>query len=198
MLLNRVEGRIFAIKDRCLHRGVTLSDRIECYSKQTISCWYHGWTYRWDSGKLVDILTNPKSVQIGRHALKTYHVEEVQGVVFVYVGDGEPHALLEDVPPGFLDADRAIEGQHRLVAANWRMGAENGFDAGHVFIHKSSILLDGNDIALPLGFAPGDADQLTRSEITPGAPIGVFDLLGEHSVPVFEGVVEGETAVRGP
>src|SRR3546814_16126712 len=77
------------------------------------------------------------------------------------------------------------------------MGAENGFDAGHVFIHKSSILLDGNDIALPLGFAPGDADQLTRSEITPGAPIGVFDLLGEHSVPVFEGVVEGETAVRG-
>src|SRR3546814_5287061 len=37
MLLNRVEGRIFAIKDRCLHRGVTLSDRIECYSKQTIS-----------------------------------------------------------------------------------------------------------------------------------------------------------------
>src|SRR3546814_13585497 len=74
------------------------------------------------SGKLVDILTNPKSVQIGRHALKTYHVEEVQGVVFVYVGDGEPHALLEDVPPGFLDADRAIEGPHRLVAANWRMG----------------------------------------------------------------------------
>src|SRR3546814_16629315 len=70
-------------------------------------------------------------------------------------------------------------------------------DAGHVFIHKSSILLDGNDIALPLGFAPGDADQLTRSEITPGAPIGVFDLLGEHSVPVFDGVVEGETAVRG-
>src|SRR3546814_8834304 len=37
----------------------------------------------------------------------------------------------------------------------------------------------------------------SRSEITPGAPIGVFDLLGEHSVPVFEGVVEGETAVRG-
>src|SRR3546814_5640369 len=91
MLLNRVEGRIFAIKDRCLHRGVTLSDRIECYSKQTISCWYHGWTYRWDSGKLVDILTNPKSVQIGRHALKTYHVEEVQGVVFVYVGRSEEH-----------------------------------------------------------------------------------------------------------
>src|SRR3546814_11000130 len=83
------------------------------------------------------MLTNPKSGQIGRHALKTYHVEEVQGVVFVYVGDGEPHALLEDVPPGFLDADRAIEGQHRLVAANWRMGAENGFDAGHVFIHQS-------------------------------------------------------------
>src|SRR3546814_21006562 len=159
MLLNRVECRIFAIKDRCLHRGVTLSDRIECYSKQTISCWYHVWTYRWDSGKLVDILTNPKSVQTGCHALKTYHVEEVQGVVFVYVGDGEPHALLEDVPTGFLDADRAIEGQHCSVAATWRMGTETSSDAVHLFIPTSPNILHENETALPLVSPPATADK---------------------------------------
>lgn len=197
ILLNRVDGQVFAIRDRCLHRGVTLSDRIECYSKQTISCWYHGWTFRWDSGALVDILTNPASVQIGRHALKVYPVREVKGVVFLFVGDVAPHDLVEDVPPGFLDADRAVDGQHRVVAANWRMGAENGFDAGHVFIHKSSVLLAGNDIALPLGFSPGDPEQLTRSEVAPGSPKGVYDLLGEHSVPVFEGAIDGETVVTG-
>ena len=80
LLINRIDGRAYAIKDRCLHRGVTLSDRLECHTKDTITCWYHGWTYRWDSGRLVDILTNPQSVQIGRHALKTYPVEEAQGV----------------------------------------------------------------------------------------------------------------------
>jgi len=197
ILVNRSDGNLFAIKDRCLHRGVTLSDRIECHSKHTISCWYHGWTYRWDSGKLVDIMTNPSSVQIGRHAIRTYPVIEAKGLVFVYVGDGEPSDLAEDVPPGFLDADRAIFGKHRLVEANWRIGAENGFDAGHVFIHKDSILVKGNDIALPLGFAPGDPDQLTRAEVAAGSPKGVYDLLGEHSIPVFEGKIEGEVALMG-
>src|SRR3546814_5751155 len=115
--------------------------------------------------------------------------------LFPYTTLFRSHALLEDVPPGFLDADRAIEGQHRLVAANWRMGAENGFDAGHVFIHKSSILLDGNDIALPLGFAPGDADQLTRSEITPGAPIGVFDLRSEEHTSELQSLMRISYAV---
>jgi carbazole 1,9a-dioxygenase len=197
ILLNRIDGQVYAIKDRCLHRGVTLSDRVECYSKQTITCWYHGWTYNWDDGKLVDILTNPASLQIGRHALKTYPVREAKGFIFVFVGDEAPHDLIEDVPPGFLDEDLEVDGQHRVVAANWRMGVENGFDAGHVFIHKSSILLDGNDIALPLGFAPGDAEQLTRSSLEPGAPKGVYDLLGEHSVLVMEGRIGGETVIHG-
>jgi carbazole 1,9a-dioxygenase terminal dioxygenase component len=197
ILLNRIDGAVYALKDRCLHRGVQLSDRVECLSKTTITCWYHGWTYRWDSGELVDIITNPKSAQIGRHSLRSYKVQEAKGVVFVFVGDGEPPALSEDVPPGFLDPDRVVFGQHRMVAANWRLGAENGFDAGHVFIHKNSILLKGNDIALPLGFAPGSADQLTRSEIEDGKPKGVYDLLGAHSIPVFEGTVDGEVKLHG-
>ncbi len=197
ILLNRIDGKVYAIKDRCLHRGVAFSDKLECLTKDTISCWYHGWTYRWDTGKLVDILTNPQSIQIGRHNVRSYPVQEVKGIVFVYVGDREPTDLSEDVPPGFLDADRTVFGLHREVASNWRIAAENGFDAGHVYIHKDSILLKGNDIALPLGFAPGSSAQLTRSEIEPGRPKGVFDLIGEHSVPVFEGTIEGEVKIRG-
>lgn len=167
LLINRIDGRAYAIKDRCLHRGVTLSDRLECHTKDTITCWYHGWTYRWDSGRLVDILTNPQSVQIGRHALKTYPVEEAQGIVFVFVGDGDPPPLAEDVPPGFLDADRAVAGKHRIIASNWRLGAENGFDAGHVYIHKDSPLVESVDMALPLGFAPGTGGENTRRSLGP-------------------------------
>lgn len=74
------------------------------------------------------------------------------------------HEVLEQTPV------RTVFGLHREVASNWRIAAENGFDAGHVYIHKDSILLKGNDIALPLGFAPGSSAQLTRSEIEPGRP----------------------------
>ncbi|MEO0410731.1 MAG: Rieske 2Fe-2S domain-containing protein [Pseudomonadota bacterium] len=197
ILINRIDGKLYAIKDRCLHRGVTLSDKVECHSKNTISCWYHGWTYRWDTGLLVDILTNPDSVQIGRHSLKVYPVEEAKDIVFVFVGDVDAPPLSEDVPPGFLDEKRVIHGQYRNIASNWRIGAENGFDASHVFIHKDSVLVKGNDIVLPLGFSPGDPEQLTRSEIEDNKPKGVYDLLGAHSVPVFDGKIEGESAIQG-
>ena len=45
ILFKRIDGRVYAIEDRCLHRGVPLSVRPECYTKNTISCWYHGFTF---------------------------------------------------------------------------------------------------------------------------------------------------------
>src|SRR5688500_6015564 len=33
----RVDGRVYAIEDRCAHRGVRFSVRPECYTKNTIS-----------------------------------------------------------------------------------------------------------------------------------------------------------------
>src|SRR5260370_21209743 len=154
MLINRIDGQLHAIKNRCLHRGVPFSRRLQCLSKGTITCWYHGWTYEWDGGRLCDIITNPTSAQIGKHRLRTYPVREAKGMIFVYVGDADAHDLRLDVPPGFLDADVAIHGISRVVKSNWRLGAENGFDAGHVYIHKDSVLIRGNDIAMPLGFSP--------------------------------------------
>src|SRR5262249_45320296 len=55
ILFKRIDGRVFAIEDRCAHRGVPLSVRPECYTKNTISCWYHGFTYDLRDGRLVAI-----------------------------------------------------------------------------------------------------------------------------------------------
>lgn len=104
LLLNRVDGKAYCMRDRCLHRGVSFSRRPECYAKGTITCWYHGWTYSWESGELVQILTNPQSSQIGRHRIKVYPVQEAQGIVFVFLGDIDPPPLAWDVPPNFLDS----------------------------------------------------------------------------------------------
>ena len=99
LLLNRVDGKVYCIRNRCLHRGVNFSSRLECFAKGTITCWYHGWTYRWDTGDLVGILTNPESSQIGKHRIRTFPVEEAKGIVFVFMGDIAPPPLAPEPAP---------------------------------------------------------------------------------------------------
>ena len=201
VLVNRIDGQLYCVKDRCLHRGVSLAergDRIECRTKDTITCWYHGWTYQWADGKLCDILTHPGSALIGKHAIRTYPIQEAKGLVFIFLGDIDAPPLVTDTPPEFLDGEVAIRGICRIVNSNWRLGLENGFDPAHVYIHKDSILVGANDVALPLGFAPGD-QQLYRTveDDSEGGRKGVYDLLGERSVPVFEGRIHGELVREG-
>src|SRR5688500_924673 len=52
MLLKRIDGKVYAIRDRCLHRGVQFSKKLECYTHDTLTCWYHGYTYRFATGEL--------------------------------------------------------------------------------------------------------------------------------------------------
>jgi carbazole 1,9a-dioxygenase len=199
LLLNRVDGQVFALRDQCLHRGVALSRKPECYRAGTITCWYHGFTYRFSDGLLVDIVGTQSSNVIGRKRLRAFPVIEAKGLVFVFVGDPDftPPPLVEDVPPGFLDADLHVRGQWQEVGANWRVGAENGFDSTHIFIHKDSVLIGEADLALPLGLQPRSRAGFVR-QAEPGGPVGVFDNFGpEHIIPVFEGTIEGETVLTG-
>src|SRR5580704_13550983 len=97
ILFKRIDGRVYAIEDRCAHRGVAFSVRPECYTKNTISCWYHGFTYDLRSGALVAIITDPESPLIGKVTLKAYPVEEHKNLVFAFIGDEAPHPLALDL-----------------------------------------------------------------------------------------------------
>ena len=48
--------------------------KLQTYTPDTITCWYHGFTYSLLDGKLVDILTEPGSKMIGKIGIKTYPV----------------------------------------------------------------------------------------------------------------------------
>ncbi len=199
ILIRRVDGKAYAIKDQCVHKGVQLSKKIECYTKDTISCWYHGFTYRFTDGVLCGIVGVPESNVIGRRKVKTYPIEEAKGVVFVFIGDEDYMAppLMQDVPPGFLDEGIAVRGRKQDVNSNWRIGCENGFDSTHIFIHKDSILIKEADLALPLGLVPTSNDAFKIS-IEKDGPKGIFDIFSpETCVPVFEGKVEGQTVRVG-
>lgn len=199
LLIRRTKTDLFAVRDRCLHRGVKLSKKLECYTDKTITCWYHGWTYRLDNGLLTDIITDPMSKMIGTRAIKTYPVQEACGLIFVFMGDITPHELALDVPPGFLNAQRASYGIRREVGSNWRIGAENGFDTTHIFIHKDSPFITAMDAAVPLGFAHHKEPEFKIYD-DQTAPIGVVDHMADHYMPVFRATVEGKPiiATRAP
>jgi len=198
LLINRIDGKVFCIADTCLHRGVQMSEKIECYSKDTVTCWYHGWTYNFNDGKLCDILTDPNSKMIGTRALQTYFVEEAKGMIFVFLGDvaegEEPPALGLDLPPWFLDDDRYVLGIKREIESNWRLGAENGFDTTHIFIHKDSKYLTARDAPIPLGFATNQKLELDIRD-KDGESKGVVDPLMGNYQPVFDATIKGEHAL---
>ena len=196
LLLKRIDGRVYAVRDRCLHRGVQFSKKLECYTRDTLTCWYHGFTYRFTTGELINIMAVPNSKLIGRKKVKTYPVQEAKGVIFVFLGDDvtELPPLAQDVPPNFLDDDMAILGEWRTVKSNWRVGAENGFDSIHIFIHKDTVLRRYREMNFPLGHIPM-SDEIETVEETAG-PKGVIDDFHTHK-PVWEGVIDGEVVVKG-
>src|SRR5207302_9285108 len=101
IIFRRLDGKVYAMQDWCLHRGVPFSARPECYTKDTLTCWYHGFTYDMKDGALTAVLTDPACPLIGKLNLRTYPAQERQGIVWVYIGDGEPGLLEQDVQPGF-------------------------------------------------------------------------------------------------
>ncbi len=210
ILFRRVNGRVLAVQDQCVHKGVPFSRRPECYSAGSITCWYHGFTYDLDGGELTSIVTDPTSTLIGRLRLKTYPVQERQGMVFVFIGDIEPPPLEHDLPPGFLDDDLLVHphGWSREVACNWRLGAENGFDPAHAYLHRNSPLVrgfrvptvlgdariavdSGMEIVNPRREAPGACgvrllrgagEPVWKTEVTPGVEIAARYLPDERNV----------------
>ncbi len=191
VLFRRIDGVVYAIRDRCLHRGVPFSIRPECYTKHTITCWYHGFTYNWKDGRLITILTYPESALIGKISLKTYPVEEHKGLIFIFIGDLDPTPpLYEDVQPGFLDAGLAIypRGERTLVRSNWRLAAENGFDASHVYIHRNSPLVISRRRPMPLATIFPTREGMVIAEA--GKPKGVIKG-SNRPVSVWEAEIEG-------
>lgn len=139
ILLTRQNGRVYALEDRCPHRGIRFSARPLFYTKETLTCWYHTWTYDIENGRLRTILNEPDAPLIGKCGIKAYPADERKGIVFVYVGDSEPGSVEHDVAPHFLDDNAVIYAAEPYdIEANWRLACENGYDPGHQFIHNWS------------------------------------------------------------
>jgi phenylpropionate dioxygenase-like ring-hydroxylating dioxygenase large terminal subunit len=140
--LFRDGGRVYALHDRCPHRGIPLS-RGRKEFPGTISCMYHAWTYALDDGQLVAVITDgPDSPICGKAtvAVKTYPAEERAGLIWVYLGSEPAPPVEADIPTELLRSDTVLEGTCRLRTGNWRYAMENGVDEGHAkYQHRHAL-----------------------------------------------------------
>jgi len=142
IVLQRGEGeRIYALADRCQHRGVPLSLGRQEFPG-TITCPYHAWTYRLSDGELVAVITDgPDSPMCGKAKVTTYPADEAVGLVWVFIGGRTPHPLAQQLPEELVGAPPyAVGGRIEDRTGDWRLFAENGFDEGHAkYLHRTSL-----------------------------------------------------------
>jgi len=79
-------GQVFALKDVCPHRGIPLS----CgrYDGKEVECCYHGWRFG-ATGACTEIpsLVAGQEVDLGAFKVASYRVREVQGNIWVFIGE---------------------------------------------------------------------------------------------------------------
>jgi nitrite reductase/ring-hydroxylating ferredoxin subunit len=140
IVLVREGDRVYALHDRCPHRGIPLSQGRREFPGM-LTCAYHGWTYDVKTGRLEVVLTDgPDSPICGKVNVRTYPVEERAGLLWVWAGDGPPPPVEEDVPEDLLQPNAVVVGVIFARPGNWRYAAENGIDEGHSrYLHRDAL-----------------------------------------------------------
>ena len=142
IVVYRDADKLYALDDRCPHRGVKLSLG-ECSYKGTgtISCPYHGWTFDGSNGRLVAAIMDGPDAPITRKVqIKHYPVREYAGLIWLWPGEMEPSVLEEDIPPyiGRQDEFFTIP-MYTDYKCNWRWLVDNwGNDHHAQYVHRSS------------------------------------------------------------
>ncbi len=138
----RDKGKLYALAERCPHRGARLSQGKCLYpGSGTISCPYHGWTFSGETGACVaKLMEGPEASAAREIAVKSYPVRELRGAVWVFVGDIEAPRL-EDEVPEVLSATEDWHGfaTWRTYRCNWRIMKDNLCHDMHApFVHRNS------------------------------------------------------------
>ncbi len=132
LFFKRINGTVYCVEDRCLHRGVPFSARPECYTAQDIH---------------------------------------------------------EDTQPRFWDEHLVTHPVVRTtIKCNWRVAAENGIDAAHIYGHRHWIGMQQSGRIRPFGTYPSRQDIVQILE-EDGKPKGIVKQDDMH---VYARQIEGQ------
>jgi Rieske 2Fe-2S family protein len=135
IILHGSDGTIRAFFNVCRHRGSRIC-RDEAGQAHRLVCPYHAWVYD-DTGALVQARHMPDGFERGAYALQRAHVHLVEGLIFVCAAEQPPPFahIAGDIAHFFgryqLGSTRVAHIERHLVAANWKIVAENFFECYH-------------------------------------------------------------------
>jgi phenylpropionate dioxygenase-like ring-hydroxylating dioxygenase large terminal subunit len=131
-------GRVSCLRDRCAHRGATLS-KGTVLDDGKLQCPFHGFEYD-ASGKVTKIPANGKNAPVPeRFRVQQYPTHEAHGFIWIWWGENPPEDLQ---PPRFFDG---LEGFSYGRAydpwdAHYSRVIENQLDVAHLpFVHYNTI-----------------------------------------------------------
>ena len=138
-------GQPHLVDARCPHRSMQLS--AGWVEGDSLRCFFHGWKFD-SSGQCVDQPAEPKSFA-DKVAIRSYPCRDYLGLVFAYLGDGEPPSFPRY--PTFEDFEGLLEHDSYFTACNYFNKVENAADLTHSgFVHRNN---------------PGSFDGLTNSPL---------------------------------
>ncbi|MBT5455053.1 MAG: Rieske 2Fe-2S domain-containing protein [Rhodospirillaceae bacterium] len=130
--------KIYAMADRCPHRNAPLSQGNVFYPG-TLSCIYHGWTFN-TQGELVAVLSEgPDCPMVGKVHQRTYPVREFRDFIWIWMGEGKPVPLEDDLPPEITDPAATLFCSTEKWNANWRPVTENTDGYHAPILHYNSM-----------------------------------------------------------
>lgn len=133
VLFRDEEGRIGLIDRDCPHRNADLAfGRLE---NGGLRCLFHGWVFD-VNGKCLETPAEPKGSRLcDRVSVRAYPVEERAGIIFGYLGSGEPPAF--PALDCFTAPDSHVFAFKGLLECNWLQALEVGIDPAHAsFLHR--------------------------------------------------------------
>jgi len=133
VLFRDQEGRHGLIERACAHRGTDLAfGRLEAGG---LRCAFHGWLFD-VTGRCLDTPAEPEGSRLcGNIRQKAYPVVERSGILFAYMGAGEPPAFPHlDCFAAPATHTFAFKG---MIDCNWLQSLEVGIDPAHTsFLHR--------------------------------------------------------------
>jgi len=152
------QGEVQALLDWCPHRSVYLSMG-KCYFEGFVTCGYHGATFDGDGNCVAFLTEGPDSKMPGAPGMKArkFPTVTLKGLVFVWMGDGEPVAPEEDIPPEMFEGPNILRPSYCMFDCNWVLVLENTMDAHNAFmVHRNSLRILGSRLGgrprTPLGY----------------------------------------------
>ncbi len=139
VLFRDKQGEVVALSDICPHRGASLSEGA-CFFRGFLSCPYHGATFDRHGECVAFIPEGPDSKMVANLNARTYETRTLHGWVFIWMGDGMPAPMEEDIPPEFFEDNRVVLSSYTYWPLNWLLAIENHSDSHNAsYLHRNSI-----------------------------------------------------------